>query len=181
MIRPPKSNSLWLPNLWLPEAKLMSPGYPCCCETLTDCGPCTSPHTDLVVDLGTSGWWTDGDCNWCDQPGGAYTASWNPVASPCEWWYVQADVCGTYDFFIQMQLIDDGGTYGFYGHVYIGYVTSLRSLAYYKRDSLTDADCWSEADGDGKLLLTKYDEHHWGSPAACSGTAPATIQIWLAT
>jgi len=182
MIRPPKSNSLWLPNLWLPEAKYMSPGYPCCCEK--NCGPCNSPETDITVDIGTGGWWTDGSCNYCDQPSGEYALTWFPEGGQdCNWLYYEDDVCsysgGTGDFQILASVL---GTTSYTWDVQIWIQdrqapSTGRAIVAYRMGPTTNSDCWSEVDGDGKLTLTKFSESH--ELGVCSGTAtPATIKIW---
>lgn len=170
--------------------------YPCppCCpgDIELDCDQCNfgRPIPTVEVDLGVGGW-IDGNCNHCDLTAGQFTATQS--LGRCLWVYTNPTLgdCGggtnNGGLTVIAQLVTDTPfvpPWRWQVEVNLGPTGFIQSRAVYLSSSgSTSFDCFALG-GDGvtdKSTLTKSTEFHSGSPDACSGTLPATIDLWATT
>ena len=100
-----------------------------------------------------------------------------PFYEPCPWYHlsdgyslvaptlVLASLGATWKYVLWIWLSCDGDT--------------SRSKVVYSSSPSSSTNCMADADEDGKITLGKDSEAHVGG-APCTGTLPATVDIWAA-
>lgn len=159
----------------------------CCRAAVTQCALCTFDRklATVEVDLGVGGW-VDGDCDFCDQVAGQFTADTSAPLFICTWEYHNPTegICGAVDGTLRITVFIKNTAPSWQWHVDVDLSPTglpIQSRADYESTGSTSTDCFALG-GDGstdKLTLTKISESHIGPPPnLCSGALPNFIEIW---